>query len=108
MASFYHGIRTAEGKKSKRLQEKTDTTGVKGIHTLVSPETCLQGARGHDQNPVITAKAAYTPFSNWVSYTSIKKQADEHRPVSSQLIERNSLFLAQLACSCFVQDDNNI
>lgn len=106
MASFYHGIRTAEGKKSKRLQEKTDTTGVKGIHTLVSPETCLQG--GHDQNPVITAKAAYTPFSKWVSHTSIKKQADEHRPVLSQLIERNSLFLAQLACSCFVQDDNNI
>jgi hypothetical protein len=72
MASFYHGIRTAEGKKSKRLQEKTDTTGVKGIHTLVSPETCLQG--GHDQNPVITAKAAYTPFSKWVSHTSIKKR----------------------------------
>lgn len=73
MASFYHGIRTAEGKKSKRLQEKTDTTGLKGIHTLVSPETCLQGARGHDQNPVITAKAAYTPFSNWVKLHFHKK-----------------------------------
>lgn len=47
-------------------------------------------------------------FLTGLSYTSIKKQADEHRPVSSQLIERNSLFLAQLACSCFVQDDNNI
>ncbi|EPD11618.1 hypothetical protein Lpp48_03072, partial [Lacticaseibacillus paracasei subsp. paracasei Lpp48] len=48
---------------------------MKGIRTLVSSETCLQGARGHDQNPVITAKAAYTPFSKWVSHTSIKKQA---------------------------------
>ncbi|QGV19677.1 Hypothetical protein LCAKO_3191 [Lacticaseibacillus paracasei subsp. paracasei] len=46
---------------------------MKGIHTLVSPETCLQGVRSHDQNPVITAKAAYTPFSNWVKLHFHKK-----------------------------------